>query len=748
VSETRSRCWKPLPVVAVLLLAGWAAEARAQSCEVGTTTTQWATSCPTAPPATCVAGTWQLPGSTTGDPVQCQSTHFVVYSPNGTITAAQCQAAINQLENVIWPTYFGAPIFFTEPYCNSSTKFKAGIHIRNEFALTGGGYGQGRIGMWVGPGATNDHWGLAHEFAHSTQSSTRGLSCGGSNTCGWIYESHANFMPHQLPEFANNVHCSEMLANMPHLYLGSTRDRYCNWQFMEYLKDKHCYSAVNQIWTTSSPSADPFVNIRNSRGWSQSQLNDFFAEWAMHNITWDYRVSSTPFRNTYGPITDESRPERRLRLTQLEPLDSQWASNRRFFSPYLWAPQRWGYNVVRLFPVAGATSVTVTFRGVEQAGANSDWRWGLVATSSSLTNPRYSSLQRGANGELTFCVNAGENLFLVVMGTPSVHQPIVWDQAYSTIFRYPWRVQLQNAWPEGFQNGQLAACPSGLVRHANGGGCAPSGTPASVFVGPFAKIVGGSVSGSARIEDHATVVSGTVSGGRVGGLSLIRGFNVSPSATAQTTFYPLGFFEGNQGLTGTATLYGDVEYRGAGLTRSSGQCSGFVSSTTCIPGTINEVNTARPPYTWPGDGPGVGVVPNGTYRVIARHSAKALNAVGTGDGADVNQTTYTGGTNQRWTLTHLGGNVYQIIGVASGRALQVASTSTANGVNVDIRAYSGAANQRWTISATSGGYFRLTPVSSSGSALDVNGVSTADGANVHQWNFNGGNNQQWIFQAP
>ena len=34
-----------------------------------------------------------------------------------------------------------------------------------------------------------------------------------------------------------------------HLYLGSTRDRYCNWQFMEYLKDKYCNSAVNAIWT-------------------------------------------------------------------------------------------------------------------------------------------------------------------------------------------------------------------------------------------------------------------------------------------------------------------------------------------------------------------------------------------------------------------------------------------------------------------------------------------------------------------
>ena len=144
------------------------------------------------------------------------------------------------------------------------------------------------------------------------------------------------------------------------------------------------------------------------------------------------------------------------------------------------------------------------------------------------------------------------------------------------------------------------------------------------------------------------------------------------------------------------------------------------------------------------------IVANGTYRLISRHSGKALDVSGgaTADGANVIQWTYGGGNNQRWTLTHLGNNTYRIIGVQSGKALEVASTSTANGTNVDIRTNTGANNQRWTISATSGGFYRLSPVSSSGSALDVSGVSTADGANVHQWAWTGGNNQQWAIQSP
>ena len=97
----------------------------------------------------------------------------------------------------------------------------------------------------------------------------------------------------------------------------------------------------------------------------------------------------------YGPITDTSKPERRLRTVRMEPLD---AANRRYVVPTLQAPQRWGYNVVRLYPDAGATTVTVTFRGVVQTAATSDWRWGLVATGRRLTKPRYSAIQSGSDG--------------------------------------------------------------------------------------------------------------------------------------------------------------------------------------------------------------------------------------------------------------------------------------------------------------------------------------------------------------
>jgi hypothetical protein len=556
-----------------------------------------------------VAGTWTDPGSTTNDPLVCQSDHFAVHAPEGTITAAQCSDATSTLETIVWPTLFGSPIFFPEPYCSSAKKYKASIVVHSDSGLTGGGWGTGYMGMWIGPGATADHWGLAHEFMHAVQSTTKGLSCGGSsNYCGWIYESHANWRSQQLPEYhTTNVHCSEMLANAPHLYLGSTRDRYCNWQFMEFLKDKYCYSAVNDIWTAMMTSSDPFDNIASTRGWTPSQLNDFFGEWAMHNVTWDYqdpppestagKNQSALFRSNYGTVSDTSKPERRLRTTRLEALD---AAQNRYVVPALQAPQRYGYDIVRLYPDQNATSVTVTFRGVVQDAAHSDFRWGLVATDAAVTTPRYSKLAHGTDGTVTFCVSPGESLFLVVTATPSVVTHIDWDQIYPTLYRYPYMVQVDGAKPEGFQANAPNPSANGM-RWSNGGGWVATGATVAqgAYVGPFASVLGGTVGATARIEDHATVVAGTVTSGTVGGLTVFGG-GATLNGTGRVALswpYGVGWFEKPQTVSGSATLLGDLELRGANESESSGSYCGFVDDTVTNNCTTPDV-TVAPPYAW------------------------------------------------------------------------------------------------------------------------------------------------------
>jgi len=565
----------------------------------GSSATTWSSGCTTTKVA-CTAGTWVAGGPDpdhAGFKLIKESAHFTIYSDEA-ISDATATSALNTLETVVWENLFNSNLFMPEPWCKSTTKIKPAIHVHSDWGLTGGGWDATHIGMWIGTGGLSDHWGLTHEFTHSWQTamnSAGGMACNQSNTCGWVHESHANYTPHQLPEYQNNVHCSEMLGNAPHLYLGSTRDRYCNWQFMEFLKDKYCPVAVNDMWTTSG--ADPFTNIQKSRGWTVAQLNDFFGDWAMHNVVWDYKATPGAFRSAYGNITATNAPERRRRLMPLEPLDANWATNRRFVSPYYGAPQRFGYNVVRLYPATGATTVTVNFRGINQSGSNADFRWGLVATNAAFTTARYSALKSGLDGALTFKVVSGEPLFLVVMATPTTFQTITWDQEYNTIWRYPYMIELANAWPAGFQNGAVDACPTGTVRHSNGGGCAPSGTATTVYVGPYATVLpGAAVSGNARIEDQAIVVNGTVSGGTVGGLSILNGFTVSGSATVRTTFYPMGFFEPNQVASGTVNIYGDVEMRGDGTNRGSGNLSGFVDGSSTV-GSATDKNS-KGPWTW------------------------------------------------------------------------------------------------------------------------------------------------------
>ncbi len=64
-------------------------------------------------------------------------------------------------------------------------------------------------------------------------------------------------------------------------------------------------------------------------------------------------------------------------------------------------------------------------------------------------------------------------------------------------------------------------------------------------------------------------------------------------------FYPLGFFENGQGqgVSGTASLIGDIECRGQSVTKSSGTYCGMVEAATTGATNTTDV-TVAPPYVW------------------------------------------------------------------------------------------------------------------------------------------------------
>ncbi|MFP9060157.1 RICIN domain-containing protein [Natrialbaceae archaeon A-chndr2] len=136
----------------------------------------------------------------------------------------------------------------------------------------------------------------------------------------------------------------------------------------------------------------------------------------------------------------------------------------------------------------------------------------------------------------------------------------------------------------------------------------------------------------------------------------------------------------------------------------------------------------------------------GTYRILADHSGKALDVadVSTDDGANVHQWEYVGGDNQHWTLEAVGDNEYRIVADHSGKVLDVENASGEDGTNVHQWEDVGGDNQRWFVEPVDDAdtLYTITAVHS-GKVLDVEGVSSDDGANVHQWEYVGGDNQHW-----
>ena len=144
---------------------------------------------------------------------------------------------------------------------------------------------------------------------------------------------------------------------------------------------------------------------------------------------------------------------------------------------------------------------------------------------------------------------------------------------------------------------------------------------------------------------------------------------------------------------------------------------------------------------------------SGYYRIMARHSGKAVVVAGvsTADNADVYQWDYNDNStdNDEWELRGIGGGYYRIINRHSGKDLTVVGASTANGANVVQYTYGGTtANDEWQPVDLGNGYHRVVN-RHSGKVLNVAGASTANTANVDQWAWANVNQQQFqIIAVP
>ena len=497
------------------------------------------------------------PNATTlfGDPVVTLSSseHFVIrvtyddesivdhQQPGEPLSAENLDGILSRLEE-IWDVFiddFG----FAPPYYGQQNLYKTNALITDYGYLSGGTFNE--AGWPEGPhphlqmhfDATSGYHGMAHEFTHSLQNMVNAADW--FEYGGWFSESHAEFMAYQFS--GDGVGCSEVLVNAPHQHYGTTRNRYCNWQFWDYLSEKFSIAAVNALWSGSiggptfeNPYSEeipsvcgqldgPFATLQRNMNWNIEQLNDLFGQWAMANVNWDYAQKGSIFRDSYGTYAEELDIGQRGRLTRLQAVED---GGLHYVPPEILAPQRWGYNLVRLIPDVGSDSVVVRFRGIVQTQParsqafgsynmepteipvpDSGWRWGLVAIDETGSS-RYSALQAGARASLRFDMQDGDQeLYLMVLGAPTSLHQIFWDQVSYSIYRYPWRIQVDNAVPQGFEPVVFPTDIAGEA-HANGGGfvAATATVSQSAYVGPGAQVLGwAEVTDEARIEGRAIV---------------------------------------------------------------------------------------------------------------------------------------------------------------------------------------------------------------------------------------------------
>ncbi len=205
----------------------------------------------------------------------------------------------------------------------------------------------------------------------------------------------------------------------------------------------------------------------------------------------------------------------------------------------------------------------------------------------------------------------------------------------------------------------------------------------------------------------------------------------------------------NSGAAGTWTKLGpypvSVEDGNIELTTTGGHAN---ISGIEVWGTGNSTEPANPnpPVVSPGTDPNP--LFSGYYKLIAKHSGKALDVqlASSASGANVEQWEYYGGVNQIWHVISTGDGYYKLIAKHSGKALDVTLSGTANGVNIQQWVDNGTDAQKWKIEPVGDGYYKLTAKCSS-KALEVYDGLKTNGANIIQWQYVGIDHQKWKLES-
>jgi len=382
-----------------------------------------------------------------------------------------------------------------------------------------GGSADDKVGVInIAPGAAlPGSWGLAHELGHVFQNYTflgKGGGVGFTDaSAGTFWETSAEYMAMQVYPDGGAGDLTRFLRT-ENLAYSSSRHHYGNWMLVQYLVDKYGgIKTFDDLWNQAKSNEHPLETYRRINNLTQAQLNTRIAEYAQHQVTYDYSN-----RGHFMPFVNDVYGAGFINAYNGVPVNAVNQSAGHYAIPDALAPSDYGYNKIKLVPATDGALIKLHFKGHVNTAAGSGWSYGFVAVKNG--TPRYGTVSTSPDGQISFQTQPGEKeVYLVVTGTPSTVHHYGYLDGFTKNYRYAYEFRISGATPSGYEPGyQKPAATGGGHWHSNGGGWVDdrANVAASVYVGPRAAVFGDStVTGNARIEGLAWVNSGATVGGNV-----------------------------------------------------------------------------------------------------------------------------------------------------------------------------------------------------------------------------------------
>ncbi|GAA1029972.1 RICIN domain-containing protein [Virgisporangium ochraceum] len=383
----------------------------------------------------------------------------------------------------------------------------------------------------------------------------------------------------------------------------------------------------------------------------------------------------------------------------------------------------------------GASGITVTRSEIAQSSA------GGIVVGGVRADAHHPGDQRMVNRDITISNNRIHDLGLEYRGIVSVLATYVTNAtiSYNEVYNLPYTgMSIGYGWGSNDAGGSNHYADRGLYNYQPRYSTATTASN-NRLVGNY-------------VHD---VMQQMNDGGCIYTLSANPGAVISDNYCLRTNgYFGIYFDEGSRYYTATRNVFSSIgtwatanywfaENMGNFTVTGNWTTNGSTNVTNGDRGNVVNNNVTVTNGAWPagaqsvmaGAGPQGGTPQPSGNRVVGVASGRCLEVPNsaTTNGTQTQLWDCSGGANQNWTYTS--GRQLMVYGT---KCLDANGQGTTNGTTAIIWDCNGQPNQQWNVNANG----TITGVQS-GLCLDVSGAGTANGSKVHLWACHGGTNQQW-----